>query len=69
MRFFTKVLIERDDVVWTALDAVSAKDVAEYMGVNQVKVSHWKRGRIMLTRDEYFRLCDKLGVEAKVTHD
>lgn len=69
MRFFTKVLIERDDAVWKALDEISAKSVAEYMGVNQVKVSHWKRGRIMLTREEYFKLCAKLGVEAKVVHD
>lgn len=63
MRVITKVLIEHGDAVWLALDRVKADGVAEHMGVNIVKVSHWKRGRIMVPWEQYVRLCKYLGVK------
>ena len=64
MRYYTKVLIERDDEVWRALKGTRAKKVAEYMGVSQVRVSHWKYGRLMMSLDQYQKLCEYLGVKA-----
>ena len=63
MRIVKKVTIERHDEVWVALDARKAKDVAAYMGVLPVCVSHWKRGSLAIEWERYVKLCECLGVK------
>lgn len=63
MRIIRKVILERGDAVWTALDANKNKAVAEQLGVHPVDVAQWKRGILAVQWDQYVKLCEYLGVK------
>lgn len=62
MRYTRKATIEHGDAVWKALESKKNKDVAWYMDVQPVIVSHWKRGSLAIEWETFVRLCEYLGV-------